>query len=186
MAIHRFWSTLFRIKSNRGKIENGWTLHVLTIVHFWIGICAVVEYFLIAGELNYVISLIGLIMFSIALLGRTWAENTLGKYHSAQIEIREDQPLITSGPYKYVRHPIYFFILIEILGFPLIANAYYAFALSFFLYIPLLLLRLHLEEKVLTEKFGTAYIQYKSAIPCLIPFTKRPHEAFAERNNNVP
>jgi protein-S-isoprenylcysteine O-methyltransferase Ste14 len=111
-------------------------------------------------------------MFSLAFLGRTWAINTLGKYHSAQIEIREDQPLIMWGPYKYVRHPIYFFTIIEWLGFPLIPNSYYAFFLSLFIVTPLLLLRLFYEEKVHMEKFGDKYIRYKTEVPSLIPFTR--------------
>jgi methyltransferase len=145
MATHRFWSTLFRIKKMKGQIDKGWTLYVLTIVHLSIGVIAVLEYFLRVPHINYLVALIGLIMFTIALIGRTWAENTLGKYHSAQIEIRENQPLIIEGPYKYIRHPIYFFVIIEVLGFPLLANAWYAFFLSLLVYVPLLFIRLILE-----------------------------------------
>jgi protein-S-isoprenylcysteine O-methyltransferase Ste14 len=142
------------------------------VIHFAIGIIAVVEYLLNERPIYYLVSLIGLIMFTVGLLGRRWAVKTLGKYHSAHIEIRKDQILITLGPYKYVRHPIYLSIIFELLGFPLIPNAYYAFLLSLLVYIPLLLVRLHIEEKILTEKFTSSYRHYKSTVPRLIPFTK--------------
>lgn len=185
MTLHRFWSTLFKNKKKKGEINKGWTLYVLTIVHLLIGFISVLEYFLRVSNLNYIISLLGLILFTIAFTGRTWALNTLGQYHSAQIEIRENQPLITSGPYRYVRHPIYFFTIIEVLGFTLIPNAYYAFCLTLFIYTPLLLLRLFLEEKTLIQTFGTSYLEYKSSVPCLIPFLKWSKDENFFKNRDI-
>ena len=37
--------------------------------------------------------------------GRQWAFNSLGKYWSVDIEIRDNHELIKNGPYKYMRHP---------------------------------------------------------------------------------
>jgi protein-S-isoprenylcysteine O-methyltransferase Ste14 len=173
MAIHRVCTTFFVRGQKKGNISNGWTIYALSIVHVAVGISATTEYLLSDKPLNYVITLVGLFMFSVALGGRRWAVKTLGKYHSAQIELRENQPLIRSGPYQYMRHPIYFFIIIELLGFPLIANAYYAFFLSLFLYIPLVLMRLSFEEIELGKLFGNDYLQYKAEVPCLIPFLRR-------------
>jgi protein-S-isoprenylcysteine O-methyltransferase Ste14 len=173
MAIHRVCTTFFVSGQEKGNVSNGWTIYALSIVHISVGISATLEYLLSDKPLNYVITLIGLFMFSVALGGRRWAVNTLGKYHSAHIELRENQPLIRLGPYQYIRHPIYFFIIIELLGFPLIANAYYAFTLSLLLYIPLVLLRLTLEEKELGKRFGNDYLQYQATVSCLIPFFKR-------------
>ena len=172
MTIHRFWSVLFKIDKIKGKIIKGWTLYALSIIHITIGVIAIIEYMWSDGSINYFITIIGLVMFSMALLGSTWASNTLGRYHSAQIEIRKDHPLIKLGPYKYIRHPIYLFNIIELLGFPLIPNSYYAFLLSLFIYTPLLLFRLFFEEKARIEKFGNNYIKYSTDVPCLIPFTK--------------
>jgi len=173
MTVHRFWETLFRIERERGEVEKGWTMYVLGIVHTLVGIIAIIEYFWLKRRLNYYVTLTGLILFTVAFLGKRWAVKTLGKYHSVQIEIREDQPLIKNGPYKYVRHPIYLCVIFELLGFPLIPNSYYAFLIALFGYVPVLLVRLFLEEKALFKKFGEEYIEYKKRVPCIIPLLKK-------------
>ena len=172
LVIYRIKSCLITKDKKHGEISKAWTLYILSILHLVIGIIATIEYFGFVKYIDYRITVSALILFSIAVAGRYWALNTLGNYHSPQIEIREDQPLITSGPYHFVRHPIYFFTIIEILSCTLIPNAYFAFCVALFIYTPLLLLRLFLEEKALIQTFGTPYLKYKQAVPCLIPFCK--------------
>ena len=53
-----------------------------------------------------------------------------GKFHSIHIEIRDHQQIIKKGPYKYLRHPYYLSVMLELLGFPLVPNAYYTFIFS--------------------------------------------------------
>jgi len=172
LVIYRIKSCLITTGKKKGEISKAWTLYILSIMHLVIGITATIEYFWFVKYIDYRVTIFGLILFTIAVAGRYWALNTLGKYHSPQIEIRADHPLITSGPYKYVRHPIYSFTIIEVLGCTLIPNAYFAFILTLFIYTPLLLLRLFLEEKALIQTFGPSYIKYKQTVPCLIPFSK--------------
>lgn len=173
MGIHRIWMTLIKQVGKRGKIEKKWTLHALTVVHSVIGIGAVIEYFLIRREINYIISGIGFGMFFVALLSRNWAIRTLGKYHSPHIEIRKNHKLIKNGPYAYIRHPYYVSVILEILGIPLIPNSYYTFWLALFVYIPLLFIRIWFEEKVMTVTFGENYSNYKREVSGFLPIKKR-------------
>jgi len=172
LIIYRIKSTLMTSNKEEGRVAQPWTLYVLTTMHVIIGMVWTIEYFTIVKTINYFVTASGFVLFAVAVTGRYWALDTLGKYHSAQIEIREDHPLITSGPYGYVRHPIYFFTIIEVISCCLIPNAWYAFFLTLFIYTPLLILRLLLEEKVLAQKFGASYLYYRETVPCLIPFTK--------------
>ena len=172
MAVQRIWETFFKKGRLNGKIEKKWTLSVLTIVHFTIGITCIIEYFIIQREINLFITFLGLGMFFFALVVRTWAINALGEYHSPHIELREDQPLIRTGPYKYLRHPIYFSTMFELTGFPLIPNAYYSFTIALFIYMPLLMLRLYYEEKSMDRKFGEEYQSYKKEVRALFPSRK--------------
>jgi protein-S-isoprenylcysteine O-methyltransferase Ste14 len=172
LIIYRVKSCLITTGNEKGQITQAWTLYLLSILHVLIGVIATIEYFWFVKQLDYRITMLGLLLFSLGVAGRFWALNTLGKYHSPQIEIREDQPLITQGPYHYIRHPIYSFTIVEVLGCTLIPNAYFAFFLTIFIYTPLLLLRLFLEEKVLIQAFGASYLKYRGTVPCLIPFTK--------------
>jgi len=178
VSIYRVKSTLITTGNKKGRISHAWTLYILTFLHILVGVVAIIEYFYRVTHINYLITAIGLVSFTIGVTGRFWALNTLGKYHSPQIEIREDQPLITSGPYRYMRHPIYFFTIFEVLGCALIPNAFLAFLIALCAYTPLLLYRLLLEEKTLMQTFGSAYLKYKETVPCLIPFSKRPKHGF--------
>ena len=173
MGTHRVWETFYRGGRIKGTIVKKWTLNALTVVHVSIGVGCVIEYFVVRREISLFITFLGAAMFFFALIGRTWAINTLGRYHSPHIEVRENQPLITIGPYRYLRHPIYFFTMFELTGFPLIPNAYYSFAIALFIYIPLLLLRLHYEEQLMNVKFAEDYKSYKKEVRALFPLRKK-------------
>lgn len=172
MSVHRIWETFFRKKGKKGWIVKKWTFPVLSVLHFTVGIGTFAEYFIIKREINFVITIIGLIMFSMALLVRNWAIKTLGEYHSIHIEIREDHPLIKRGPYAYLRHPYYLSVILELLGIPLVANAAYSFIFSFAVYIPFLLLRVYFEEKTMLDKFNEKYTEYKRETWGVLPLKK--------------
>jgi protein-S-isoprenylcysteine O-methyltransferase Ste14 len=169
MTAERLWETFFKKRGKRGEIVKKWTFPVLVVIHVIIGVGTIVEFFLTQRKINFSITLLGLTMFTLALIGRNWASNTLGEYHSVHIEIRDDHPLIREGPYRYVRHPYYLSVIFEFLGFPLVANAYYSFLISLFVYLPFLFMRVYFEEKAMVKKFGDEYIRYKSETRVFLP-----------------
>lgn len=170
MSIQRIWETFFKKNiTEKGLIIKRWTLPALSITHFTVGIATVIEYFTINRKINLFISLIGLGLYLFALVLRKSAIRALGKYHSIHIEIRAKHELIRKGPYKYIRHPYYCSVMLELLGFPLIPNAFYSFLISLFIYIPLLFIRLYYEEKAMIAKFGDEYINYKRKTRGFIP-----------------
>jgi len=172
MAMQRIWETFFAKKIRRGKIFNKWTFPVLSTLHFIVGIGTVVEYFSVHRNINYMISCAGFIMFVIAFILRRWAVRALGDYHSIHIEIREKHPLIKRGPYYYLRHPYYLSVILELLGLPLVGNAFFSFAFSLFVYVPFLLLRIYLEEQAMIAIFNGEYLKYKNDTPGFFPLSK--------------
>jgi protein-S-isoprenylcysteine O-methyltransferase Ste14 len=170
MSIQRIWETFFRINlTERGLIFKKWTLPALSITHFTVGIVTVIEYFTINRKINFLISLIGLGLYLFAFVLRNRSIRALGKYHSIHIEIREYHELIQKGPYKYIRHPYYCSVILEMLGFPLIPNSYYAFFIALFIYIPIVFIRLSYEEKAMIAKLGDEYIAYMKKTWGFIP-----------------
>ncbi len=79
--------------------------------------------------------------------------------------------LRTDGPYRITRHPIYTGILGMLFGTMLMSGlGLYLFI--FILGIVIFEVKLHLEERLLTETFGEQYVQYKRRVPQLIPGLK--------------
>ena len=68
---------------------------------------------------------------------------------------------VTTGIYSKVRHPVYVFGILAILGVVLYAHLWPAL-LAFLVLIPMQLLRARAEEQVLIERFGEEYLRYKS------------------------
>lgn len=116
--------------------------------------------------------IIGLAGSAITLAGlgfAIWARLHLGTNWSGQPVIRVRHTLVRTGPYRFVRHPIYTGLLLAFTGTALVIGAVWAFLILFLLLISFLT-KLRAEEKVLAEEFGESYIQYKKEVGALIPF----------------
>ncbi|MFZ0335504.1 MAG: isoprenylcysteine carboxylmethyltransferase family protein [Candidatus Acidiferrales bacterium] len=81
----------------------------------------------------------------------------LGRAFSVQAKATT---LVTTGVYSRIRNPIYFFGAIFLLGI-IIWTGRPWWLLIFAVLIPLQVVRIRKEERVLTEKFGPAYLDYK-------------------------
>src|SRR5262249_48704256 len=93
----------------------------------------------------------------------------LGKFWSLHVEIRDTHQFVQSGPFRFMRHPTYFSMMLELLSVGLLLQAFYMLAFIPFLYFPVLLFRLKLEESALIEKFGDAYGDYQRRVPAIFP-----------------
>ena len=93
-------------------------------------------------------------------------ENT---YLSRTIEVQENQKVIDTGLYGIVRHPMYSATTLLFLAMPLVLASPISFAIML-LYIPLIVIRINNEEKVLEEGL-MGYKEYKTRVKYrLIPF----------------
>ncbi len=173
VILERLWETFFRKKAlETGSIVKKWTLWALTFVYILVMSSTILEYFFMQRRVNYAVSAFGLLLFVLALFGRNISIKTLGRFHSINIEIKPNHKIIRHGPYKYLRHPYYLSIMLEVLGMPLIGNSFYAFYLALFAYVPLVLIRTYFEECMMVNKFGETYAKYKSEVHAFFPFQK--------------
>lgn len=81
----------------------------------------------------------------------------LGASFSVRPEARK---LVTNGLYSRIRNPIYLFGGLALAGIILVLNKPW-YLLAFVVVIPVQILRMRREEKVLTEAFGETYLEYK-------------------------
>ena len=130
---------------------------------------SIVEYLTFDRNPGWLLILIGCVFGLAAFVYRNWAIRTLGKFWSVHVEIRDNQPLIKSGPFKRIRHPVYTAAILEVLGAVILLQAYISAVLIPLLVLPAILYRINIEEKELVGKFGKDYLDYKKKTGALIP-----------------
>jgi protein-S-isoprenylcysteine O-methyltransferase Ste14 len=115
-----------------------------------------------------VLGAIGAVVFAGGLALAVWSRLQLGRNWGMPMTQKAEPELITSGPYRFVRHSIYSGLLAGLLGTALVTNligliivailgAYFYYCAS-------------VEEKNLTATFPTTYPAYRTSTKMLIPF----------------
>jgi protein-S-isoprenylcysteine O-methyltransferase Ste14 len=99
-----------------------------------------------------------------------WARLTLGRFGSPKIFLQDDHQLITAGPYRWLRNPMYSSNLLMYGGVALAMGAWISLALAVAGLLPMLLERTKLEERLLEERFGDEYRDWARRTWRLVPF----------------
>lgn len=123
--------------------------------------------------INIKIRIAGLIagIFGVIIIG--WASHVLDGEFSETIEIKENHRLITDGPYKHVRHPIYSGFILMHIGITIaLSNLLIILFFNIGLFF-LLLERIPKEEKVLKDFFGKKWEDYCEKRSMFLPFIKK-------------
>ncbi|MFD1336294.1 isoprenylcysteine carboxyl methyltransferase family protein [Oceanobacillus iheyensis] len=82
---------------------------------------------------------------------RIWSITSLGKYWNTKIIILPGSTLVKRGPYKYVKHPNYIIVGIELFVIPMMFGAYWTAVIFPFFHLILMSIRIPAEEKALTS-----------------------------------
>ena len=115
----------------------------------------------IAGAAGLILCLAG---FALAV----WARLHLGRNWGMPMSLKEGHELVTTGPYRYVRHPIYSGMLLAFLGSALVAGwvwlpVFVGFGI-YFVY------SARTEERLMLHEFPEEYTQYRKRTTAIIPF----------------
>jgi len=111
---------------------------------------------------------IGIIVSIIPIFYLVWVHRHLDKQWSIALEIQEDHKLITTGPYKRIRHPMYLGIFVYTIGLCLISLDILV-TLFFVFTIWVNYRRIPNEEQMMIDQFGDEYIKYMGKTGRLIP-----------------
>jgi protein-S-isoprenylcysteine O-methyltransferase Ste14 len=166
---------MVEIKTKRdtisGTIRERLTFTLFLVTGTGMTIGSVSEYIIRGGGFSWIAlgAGIGCAAASFRLRLRWKAIAALGKFWSLHIEIREGHQFVDRGPFRVVRHPTYVSMILELLSFGLICNAWMMLCIIPFAFVPVLILRLRLEENAMVEKFGSTYRDYQRRVPMLIP-----------------
>lgn len=111
---------------------------------------------------------IGLALTFGGLAFTVWARFYLGTNWSGSVQVKADHELVRSGPYRWVRHPIYTGLLTAFLGSALALDQWLG-VLAFVIVLAGLWYKVGLEERWMIETFGDAYRDYRKHSKALIP-----------------
>jgi protein-S-isoprenylcysteine O-methyltransferase Ste14 len=111
---------------------------------------------------------VGLVLFADGLAFAIWARLHIGRNWGSPMSQKTETELVTSGPYRRVRHPIYSGILIATIGTAVALSWAWLIAVAlagvYFVYSAIV------EERNLTEQFPDTYPAYKDSTKMLLPF----------------
>jgi protein-S-isoprenylcysteine O-methyltransferase Ste14 len=102
-----------------------------------------------------------------------WVVSTLGKNISETVLTKDDHQLVTAGPYRWVRHPLYAVATISFLALGIVAANWFIVAMAVIIIIGMAAFVIPREEAHLLSKFGDRYRAYMERTGALAPRLKR-------------
>jgi protein-S-isoprenylcysteine O-methyltransferase Ste14 len=113
------------------------------------------------GKFGVTVTVVG-IAFAI------WARWHLGENWSATVTLKEGHELISSGPYRYIRHPIYSGMLVAFVGTALALGEYRAL-ISVGIVLVAFYTKAKKEERFLTQEFGEKFREHSRRTGMFLP-----------------
>lgn len=142
----------------------------ISTINLLILILAVFQIGTLAYEEKYLtVRVIALVVYLIFSWIQIWSFRTLGDYYSQEIAIRKEHKIISSGPYKFVRHPQYLSQIFVDLAGAVATLSFVLFPLAL-IQIPILILRAREEEKLFVKYFPDEFNSYKEKSGFMFPF----------------
>jgi protein-S-isoprenylcysteine O-methyltransferase len=124
--------------------------------------------FLNVASINPVIDSFGVTLCAAGMILLVWARQHLGRNWSQTVSIKIEPELVTSGPYHYVRHPMYTGGLIACIGSAIVCGG--AWILLLVILGSIFFWRVGAEDKLMAQQFPNEYPEYEKRTKALIPF----------------
>ena len=147
------------------------------LIMFFYGVVAVAIAIWVAAKAPEASTPGGVITFGIGLcvmcggLVLRWRSfKALGRYVTVPVITSPDQLLITTGPYRFVRHPSYLGLILVLAGIGVILANWFSIAVLALVPLIGVMYRTHIEEDALPGILGDAYTGYASTRKRLVPF----------------
>jgi protein-S-isoprenylcysteine O-methyltransferase Ste14 len=116
-----------------------------------------------------VVFAIGLLLIWCGIALRWWCFRTLGRYFTFVVMTSADQTIVTTGPYRLLRHPSYAGVLLALCGLGVLLANWLSLLAAVVIPFIGFMYRMRVEESALTTTLGDAYTSYASTRKRLIP-----------------
>ncbi len=162
-------------KLKTAELEMGTGGKVIAAISTVIGVVGLIQFLLALpwGTWTYPplsewIQWTGVVLAILPLFYLIWVHQHLDTQWSIALEIQEEHKLITTGPYRRVRHPMYLGIFVYTIGLCLISLN--ILVIQFFVYSILVnYRRIPSEEQMMIDQFGEEYVEYMKRTGKLLP-----------------
>lgn len=158
-------------ESQAHKATDGWTIWLILGVSGLGQILSVLEWAYVQGapqEMDaWAVGGVALLAGGTAF--RLWAIRTLQNNFAATVQIKPGQQLITSGPYRWLRHPSYTGAWMAMIGAALLMHSYLGLVIMGPGMLLVYMRRIAVEERTLEQAFGQAYTNMKRETQRLVP-----------------
>ena len=141
------------------KQDRGTALQILWTIYISEGL-AIMEYAFNRTHFSEPLTLFQYLFLGLAVFGlilRTWAVCTLGRHFSMYIELQKDHRLITTGPYRFLRHPSYTGAFLTYFFMILFMESWFSAIISLPFLFWAFQRRIKFEEPCLHNQFGEEY-----------------------------
>lgn len=156
----------YRGQKTENKKEHEITSYYLSLTWFITLIVPVLEYAYMI-RYNIASTIIGSLIIISGTIIRGVGIKTLGSFFSRDVETWDNQKIIKTGIYNYIRHPAYAGNILQAIGFPLVLNAYFSLILSVITIIGFIW-RIEVEKKFLIKKLP-GYREYIQETKKIMP-----------------
>jgi protein-S-isoprenylcysteine O-methyltransferase Ste14 len=113
-----------------------------------------------------------IVLFAVAALLSWRSVPALGPQWRVDAGLAADHRLVRTGPYRWLRHPIYSSMLWLLLGTGILLTPSRLFATAVVLFFAGTEIRVRIEDRLLAGRFGSDWRAYRAAVPAYIPFLR--------------
>jgi protein-S-isoprenylcysteine O-methyltransferase Ste14 len=111
----------------------------------------------------------GIALIAVGLGLRVWSIATLGRFFQFRIKVQPGHQVVAKGPYRYVRHPSYTGLALILAGIALATDDVWSLVVVAVVAGAGLAVRIHAEERQLTQALGAEYEQFAAGRKRLVP-----------------
>jgi protein-S-isoprenylcysteine O-methyltransferase Ste14 len=172
-ALLIYWARISELKKRRdveqGTIRESLTLRLFVAVGSFMLVGSIAEHVWFRVAFSPLLFTAGWATALASFVLRRRAIRELGKMWSLHVEIREKHQLVVTGPYRWVRHPAYTSMILELGALGLLLQSRYTSLAVAVCFIPILIARIRIEEAALREQVD-GYSAYQRVTPALLPY----------------
>jgi protein-S-isoprenylcysteine O-methyltransferase Ste14 len=115
---------------------------------------------------------LSIVFFLLAGLLSWTAKRALGQQWRIDAGLNPDHKLVTSGPYRVLRHPIYTSLLCVLFGTGVMITPGWLLLLSVLVFVTGTEIRVRIEDRLLTSAFGDRFRDYQRSVASYVPFLR--------------